>query len=247
MKILTVVGARPQFIKAALLSEAIRKTGKSGRIREVFVNTGQHYDFGMAQRFFEELSIPEPDYDLKVGPMSPVTQTSEIMRRLEKILGKEKPDMVLVYGDTNSTLAGALTAVRRGIPVAHVEAGLRSFDKAMPEEVNRVMTDHISSFLFCPTAGAVNNLRKENVTRGVYNTGDIMYELAMKMDKTASRKSKIMGEVGVCPGEYILATIHRQSNTDDPANLKAIVSAFLRIKGTIVLPVHPRTKKMLKK
>lgn len=247
MKIATVVGARPQFIKAALLSEAMRKKYNGyRRIREVLVNTGQHYDYNMSKKFFNELNIPQPAYNLRVGSGSKVTQITLMMQRIGNVLKKEKPDAVLVYGDTNSTLAGALVAGRLHIPLCHVEAGLRSYDKSMPEEMNRVLTDHLSTVLFCPTRQAVKNLKKENISKGVYNVGDIMYELALKMSAIASKKSNILKRADLKRRQYILATVHRESNTDIKQNLSSIVNAFCRIKDTIVFPVHPRTKKMLK-
>lgn len=247
MKIVTIIGARPQFIKAALISGNIRNNRDyRKRIKEVLVNTGQHYDYNMSKSFFNELDIPRPAYDLNVGSAPHVAQVAAMMLGIDGILKKEKPDAVLVYGDTNSTLAGALTAARSKIPVYHVEAGLRSYDKSMPEETNRVLTDHVSSILFCPTRQAVENLEKENIREGVYNVGDIMYELAIDMSKTASKRSGIMKRLGLKKKGYILATIHRESNTDIKSNLSSIAAALRRIDTDIVFPVHPRTKKMLK-
>lgn len=243
MKIATIVGARPQFIKAALVSKAF----KGGGIKEVLINTGQHYDYNMSKQFFLDLKMSDPAYDLGVGSMFPVEQTAAIMQKLAPVFARERPDMVLVYGDTNSTLAGAVTAARMKIPIAHVEAGLRSYDMCMPEEVNRVITDRLSTVLFCPTKGSVENLEKEGITQGVHEVGDIMYELAMEMAAVAEKRSKVLAEHGLEPGRYILATIHREANTDSAARLTSIVRGLCGIKGTVVLPLHPRTRKMLKK
>ena len=241
MKILTVVGARPQFIKAVLVSREIRKKHK-----EVLVHTGQHYDHELSDIFFEELDIPEPDYNLGIGSDTQAVQTGKMMIAIEKLLFDERPDWVLVYGDTNSTLAGALAAVKIHIPVAHVEAGPRMFDKNIPEEVNRVLTDRISSLLFAPTQTSVDNLKKEGITKGVYLTGDIMLDSFLQFSKVAERNSKIISGLKLNKKEYLLATIHRAGNTDNKQNLKNIVSAFLSIDNRIVFPVHPRTEKYLK-
>ena len=248
MKLVTIIGARPQFIKAALISERIRKSsGKSKKITEVLINTGQHYDYNMSKKFFEELDIPEPDYDLNVGSGPYARQMAKMMEGIEAVLKKEKPGAVMVYGDTNSTLAGALVAAKLNIKLCHVEAGLRSYDKSMPEEINRLITDNLSAVLFCPTERAAKNLRKENIRKGVYDVGDIMYELAMKMEKAASERSDILKKLGIRPNGYILATVHRQASTDIRSNLRSIVTAFCRIKSILVFPVHPRTQKMLKR
>ncbi len=243
MKIITVVGARPQFIKAALVSRAMKKAG----IREVLVNTGQHYDYEMSRKMFEDLDMDDPTYDLGIGSMNQVEQVSTMMMKLVPIIIKEKPDVILVYGDTNSTLAGALAATKMKIDLAHVEAGLRSFDWNMQEEINRILTDRVSSTLFCPTIGAVRNLKKEGISGGVHNVGDIMYELSMKMADVASRKSAILDELEVRAGRYVLVTVHRAENTDFPARLTSIVRGISGIKDTIVFPLHPRTRKMLEK
>ncbi len=248
MKLATIIGARPQFIKAALISRYIRKNRCFGKnVKEVLINTGQHYDYNMSRRFFEELDIPRPEYNLRVGPAPKIIQITEMMRRAERVLKKERPDAVLVYGDTNTTLAGALIAASFNIPIFHIEAGLRSYDRSMPEEVNRVLTDHLSEMLFCPTRQAVENLKKEGITKGVYLTGDMMYELALKMSRISSKKSNVLKRLELKKKGYILATIHRESNTDIKQNLTSIVNAFRRIKGTVVFPVHPRTTKMLKR
>ena len=240
MKIASIVGARPNFIKCAPLSKEIRK-----EFNEVIIHTGQHYDYEMNKVFFDELKIPEPDYHLGVGSGTHGEQTGEMLKRTEEVLIKEKPDLVLVFGDTNSTLAGALAASKLHIKVAHVEAGLRSYDKRMPEEINRVLTDHCSDLLFCPTETAVRNLKGEGVTNGVYLTGDVMVDALKENIEIAERKSKILDELDLKPKEYCLATVHRAENTDDFERLKNIVDAFYEI-GNLVFPCHPRTEKFLK-
>ena len=241
MKIVSVVGARPQFIKCAPVSRTIRKQHE-----EILVHTGQHYDPEMSDVFFEELDIPRPDYNLGIGSGTQGEQTGKMIIEIEKVLLKEKPDLVLVYGDTNSTLAGALAASKLHIKVAHVEAGLRSFDRAMPEEINRVMTDHISNILFCPTDTAVMNLKNEGITEGVYNVGDVMVDALKYNQKIAEEKSTILQDLNLNPKEFLLATVHRASNTDNKENLSSIVEAFSDSKETIVFPIHPRTRKCLK-
>lgn len=240
MKILSVVGARPQFIKAAPLSKKIRKYFK-----EILVHTGQHYDYGMSPLFFEELDLPEPDYNLGVGSGGHGEQTGKMLIGLERVLSKEKPELVLVYGDTNSTLAGALAAAKSCIPLAHVEAGLRSFNKKMPEEINRVLTDQVSDLLFCPTAAAVQNLKKEGITEGVFNTGDVMYDALLANRDVADRKSQILKTLNLRPKTYLFATTHRAENTDKKENLMSILEAFGESGETIVFPTHPRTKKAI--
>jgi UDP-N-acetylglucosamine 2-epimerase len=241
MKIVTIVGARPQFIKAVLVSKELRKKHK-----EVLVHTGQHYDRELSDIFFDELDIPEPDYNLGIGSDSHAVQTGKMMMAIEEVLLKEKPSWVLVYGDTNSTLAGALASVKIHIPVAHVEAGPRMFDKNIPEEVNRILTDHVSSLLFAPTQTAVDNLRKEGITEGVRLTGDIMLDSFLYFSSVAERKSKILSQLRLKRKGYLLATVHRAGNTDDKQNLKSIVDAFLSVDDRVVFPVHPRTEKYLK-
>lgn len=238
MKILTVVGARPQFIKAAAVSNIIRS-----KFNEVLVHTGQHYDENMSKIFFEQLNIPKPDYNLGIGSGSHGKQTGLMLIKLEEIYLKEKPDLVLVYGDTNSTLAGALAASKLLIPVAHVEAGLRSFDMNMPEEQNRILTDHIASILFPPTNTAVVNLRKEGIIKNVYNVGDVMFDAIIDFKKLAEEKSSIIHELDLNNRKYILATIHRAENTNNIQRLKNIISALNDCDRQIVLPLHPRTKK----
>ena len=241
MKIATVVGARPQFIKMAPVSREFKKAG----IEEVVIHTGQHYDYEMNRIFFEQLGIREPDYYLGVGSGTHGYQTGEMLKRIEEVLIRERPDVVLVYGDTNSTLAGALAAVKLHIKVAHVEAGLRSFDKRMPEEVNRVLTDHMSDYLFAPTETAVKNLHNEGIKSGIYLTGDVMYDALLHNIKIARERSRILTELGLKPKEYLLATVHRAENTDNRRNLGNIVSAFIESEELIVFPVHPRTRKYL--
>jgi len=248
MKVLTVVGARPQFIKASAVSKAIGEFNQhEGRehIKEVLVHTGQHYDYEMSKVFFEELDLREPDYYLSVGSGPHGWQTGEMLKRVEEVLLKEKPDLVMVYGDTNSTLAGALAAAKLHIPVAHVEAGLRSFNKRMPEEVNRVLTDHISTYLFCPTRTAVENLSREGIKEGVYLVGDVMCDVLLSNIERVRKKSKILEVLGIESGRYLLATIHRAENVDNPCNLKSIIEAFSLLEETIIFPVHPRTQKAL--
>lgn len=240
MKVITVLGARPQFIKAAPLSEALRK-----RHEEKIVHTGQHYDYQMSDVFFEELGIPKPDYFLGVGSKQHGAQTGEMLTGVEEVLLKEKPDWVLVYGDTNSTLAGALAAAKLHIPIAHVEAGLRSYNRQMPEEVNRVLTDHISTLMFCPTDQAVKNLSLEGLTQGVVRTGDVMADALYYHARRAEERS-MLENFRYPKKSYLLATVHRAENTDNPSRLQGIMNAFARIDGQIVLPLHPRTKKLVK-
>lgn len=240
MKIITVIGARPQFIKAAAVSNILRKEHQ-----EIIVHTGQHYDENMSNVFFKELNIPKPDYNLEVGSGNHGMQTGTMIINLEKIYLKEKPDIVLVYGDTNSTLAGALTASKLLIPVAHVEAGLRSFNMDMPEEQNRILTDHISNLLFAPTETATNNLHNEGIHKNVYNVGDVMYDAVLYFKKIAKEKSMLLNELNLKKNEYILTTIHRAENTNDINRLKTIIEALNESKTKIVLPLHPRTKKYI--
>lgn len=250
MKILTVVGARPQFIKAAAVSRVIRN-----EISEVLVHTGQHYDNNMSDIFFRELSIPKPDYNLGVGSGSHARQTAEMLIRLEEIMSSEKPDYVMLYGDTNSTLAGALAAVKIHIPIVHVEAGLRSFNMQMPEEVNRILTDRVSDVLLCPTDTAVKNLENEGITRNVFDIGDVMCDAVhYYADGFAeSDLHKCVGglvpivDTGVKIGkEWYLATIHRAENTDDINKIERILGAFERLDAPVIFPVHPRTKSFVR-
>lgn len=246
-KIATIIGARPQFIKASVVSKKLRETGFS----EIIIHTGQHYDVNMSDVFFKELNIPDPDYHLGAGSGSHGEMTGRMLSEIEKVLLKEKPDMVIVYGDTNTTIAGALSAAKLHIPVAHVEAGLRSFNRRMPEEINRVLTDHIAEYLFVPTERAVKNLENEGITKGVHNVGDVMFDVALEVkDIAGSRQDKILSKYGLSAGEFVLTTIHRADNTDIKENLHAIWDAlnFLAQGGLkIFFPVHPRTRNYLKK
>jgi UDP-GlcNAc3NAcA epimerase len=244
IKIATIVGARPQFIKAAVVSKAIKK---AGNLSEVMIHTGQHYDARMSTCFFEELEIPEPQYSLSVGSGMHGYQTGEMMKRIEPVLIKEKPEAVVVYGDTNTTLAGAIVAAKLHIPVAHIEAGLRSCDKTMPEEINRITTDHVSSLLFCPTKTAMNNLKSEGIRSGIYKSGDVMYDVAIQYGESAARNSKIMETTNIGPSQYILATVHRAENTDEMPRMTKIMEALNEIAGDVdvIMPLHPRTGKVI--
>ena len=241
-KIVHIVGARPQFVKMALVAEAARSFRS---LRSRIIHTGQHYDANMSDVFFRELRIPKPDYNLGVGSGSHIEQIAAMMQRLESVLLKEEPDIVFVYGDTNSTLAGMLACIRLNIPLAHVEAGLRSYNRSMPEETNRVMTDRVSSILFCPTRTAVANLRREGVTKGVFLVADVMLDMLAKYAKTAGRKSKMLARLKQIKGGYYLATVHRVANTDDMGRLKRLMKVFGKLDKQVVFPVHPRTKKAI--
>jgi len=239
MKIVTIVGARPQFIKAAVLSRELRKEHT-----EILVHTGQHYDQNMSDVFFKELGIPAPDYHLGVGSGPHGKQTSEMLAAIEQVLLNEKPDWVMVYGDTNSTLAGALAASKLHIRVAHVEAGLRSFNRLMPEETNRVLTDHVSDLLLCPTQTAIDNLGKEGITQGVHLVGDVMYDALMWAAEQGNGNA-LLDQLGVAPKKYLLATVHRAENTDNPERLSGILEAFNHLEEPLIWPVHPRTRQKL--
>lgn len=239
MKIVSIVGARPQFIKASAMFKEIRKN-----YEDVLVHTGQHYDYGMSKVFFDQLGIPEPNYNLGVGSGNQGEQTGKMLTKIEEVLLNEKPDFVLVYGDTNSTIAGALASVKLHIPVGHVEAGLRSFDKKMPEEINRILTDHASDFLFAPTKTAIYNLKQESITKGVYLTGDVMYDTLLHNLKIAE-ESKILEKFDIVSKGYILTTIHRQSNTDNAESLSEIIETLSVIDEKVIFPIHPRTVKFI--
>ncbi|MEM2110110.1 MAG: UDP-N-acetylglucosamine 2-epimerase (non-hydrolyzing) [Candidatus Odinarchaeota archaeon] len=241
MRIASIVGARPNFIKLAPL---FKELGKS--FSQLIIHTGQHYDYEMDKIFFDELNIPDPDYHLGVGSGSHGYQVGEIVKRTEEVLFKEKPDLVIVYGDTNSTLGGALASRKSGIRTAHVEAGLRCFDKEMPEEINRVLTDHCSDILFCPTKLSVLNLKKEGIKNNVFKVGDVMVDSIKENLKLAEQKSHILEELHLSSKSYILATLHRAENTDHPERLKSIIEAFKKIPNLVFI-CHPRTRKILEK
>lgn len=261
IRLLTVIGARPQIIKAAAISRTV-KNHFTGQIEEIILHTGQHYDANMSQVFFDELGIPQPDYNLGVGSGSHGVQTAKMISGIEEVLTSEQFDGIILYGDTNSTLAGAVAASKIHIPVFHIEAGLRSFNMTMPEEVNRIVCDQLSSICFSPTQTGIDNLKREGFFespakfkngkgRLVVNSGDVMYDNSMYFASLAEQKSDILSRLGVKPGEFILTTIHRPNNTDDPSRLTAIISSLLSITErddiTLVLPLHPRTKNLLDK
>ncbi len=241
--IFTVVGARPQFIKAAAVSRALAAAG----LREVIAHTGQHFDASMSGVFFTELEIPEPAYNLGVHSAGHGAMTGRMLEKLEAAMIVEKPDVVLVYGDTNSTVAGALAAAKLHIPVAHVEAGLRSFNKRMPEELNRIVTDHLSTQLYCPTQAAAANLSREGIHAGVHAVGDVMYDMCLASAVRAEERSTILGRLELAPGSYAVATIHRAENTSDAAQFARVIdwlSGQAR-ERPIVMPIHPRTAKLV--
>jgi UDP-GlcNAc3NAcA epimerase len=245
-KILTIVGARPQFIKAAAVSRVIRDCYSSS-LEETLVHTGQHFDHNMSEVFFEELGIPAPRHNLSISGGSHGAMTGRMLAGLEEVMLQERPDWVLIYGDTNSTLAGALAAVKLHIPIVHVEAGLRSFNNRMPEEINRIMADRVSTLLLCPTETAVKNLSAEGITKGVSNVGDVMFDVSLHFRELAHQKSHILSTMDLERGNYVLATCHRAENTDDPARLQQIVAGLGAISRStpIVLPLHPRTRQIL--
>ena len=258
MKLVTIIGARPQIIKAAALSRAIRNHYVD-RIQEVIVHTGQHYDDNMSQVFFDELQIPRPDYNLHVGSASHGVQTARMTEGIEALLIKEQPDFIVLYGDTNSTLAGAVAAAKIHVPIVHIEAGLRSFNKSMPEEINRIVCDHCSTLLFTPTKAGLDNLRHEgfpidndgpyNIDNPkVYHCGDIMYDNSLHFANIAEKKTDIIQRLELDGKPFILATIHRDNNTDHPERLSAIFKALIQLSQEcqIILPLHPRTAKLLK-
>ena len=246
MKILTVLGARPQFIKSATVSRACQAAG----ITEIIVHTGQHFDKNMSDVFFKEMEIPPPHYNLEINCLGHGAMTGRMLERIEEVLVKEKPDYVLVYGDTNSTLAGAMAAAKLHIPVAHIEAGLRSFDMNMPEEINRILTDRISKFLFCPTETAVRNLIKEgfhDFDCKIEQPGDVMYDAVLFYREKAAQASTILSTQSLTINGFVLATLHRAENTDDPQRLRSICEALNKIHESlpVILPLHPRTKMYL--
>lgn len=236
MKVLTVVGARPQFIKAFAVSRVLRESHE-----EVLVHTGQHYDDELSAVFFEELGIPAPDINLGAGSSSHARQTATMLAALEEPIETEQPDVVLTYGDTNSTLAAALATAKLTPPLAHVEAGLRAYDRSIPEEVNRVLTDHVSDILLAPTETAVRNLEREGITEGVHNIGDVMYDAIRWARNRVETNDEPLNRLGVKDGDYVLATVHRQRNTDDAVRLETIMTALIESSREVVLPAHPRT------
>lgn len=241
--IFTVLGARPQFIKAAPVSRALAKEGMT----EVIAHTGQHFDALMSDVFFDELDIPKPTYNLEVNSLGHAAMTGRMLEKLEEAMLAERPDIVLIYGDTNSTVAGALAGAKLNIPVAHVEAGLRSFNRRMPEEINRVVADHVSTLLFCPTETAIRNLATEGITRGVHAVGDVMFDTTLAAVKRAEGRSTIIETHGLKPGGYAVATIHRAENTDDPERFRQVMAWLEEAarERPVVMPVHPRTRKLL--
>ncbi|WP_111709254.1 non-hydrolyzing UDP-N-acetylglucosamine 2-epimerase [Lutibacter citreus] len=248
-KIVTILGARPQFVKAAVLSRVIKK---HDNVEEIIIHTGQHYDTNMSAIFFEEMNIPKPKYNLAINRLSHGAMTGQMLTEIEKVLEIEKPELVVVYGDTNSTLAGALAAKKMHIKVAHVEAGLRSFNMKMPEEINRILTDRISDILLCPTDTAIDNLQLEgfqNIPSKIVKCGDIMKDAVEFYSETSKEKSSIISNLNLQYNEFVLATIHRQENTDDINSLKSIFEGLEKINNTkqVIIPLHPRTKAILKK
>lgn len=248
MKLISIVGARPQIIKAAAVSRAIAEYNNrhsEHTIVEIVVHTGQHYDHNMSQVFFEQLDIPQPDYNLAVGSSSHGEQTGKMLQKIEDVLIKEEPDWCFVYGDTNSTLAGVLAAVKLHIPIAHIEAGLRSFNRRMPEEINRIVADHVSNYLFCPTTTAVDNLANEGITVGVYQVGDVMYDCFLfYLEQSKATENRTLERLDIRPKSYYLGTMHRPENTDDDQRLTNISEALNEIATAdcpVILPLHPRT------
>jgi UDP-GlcNAc3NAcA epimerase len=249
MKIITVIGARPQFVKAAVVSRALMN---ANNIEEILVHTGQHFDKNMSEIFFEEMKIPKPQYNLHINGLSHGAMTGQMLQGVEDLCINEKPDYVLVYGDTNSTIAGALAAKKLGIGVIHIEAGLRSFNRSMPEEINRILTDSISDILFCPTDTAIFNLNNEGISDGivkVIKNGDVMQDAAMYYADKSEDRSTIMRQLGLRSNDFVLATLHRQENTDDINSLKAIIRAFNHIAKEVklIIPLHPRTRKIIER
>lgn len=241
MKVVSVVGARPQFIKAAAVSRELR-----ARHQEILVHTGQHYDYEMSGIFFDGLEVPAPDVNLGVGSGPHGRQTGAMLGGIEEVLLRERPDWLLIYGDTNSTLAGAMAASKLSLPIAHVEAGLRSFNRRMPEEINRVVADHLSNLLFCPSDTAVKNLMAEGVSRGVHLVGDVMLDvLHWARQRVETNPPEILDRLGVKEKSYVLATVHRSENTDHPARLSGILKAFNALDESVVFPVHPRTRRVI--
>jgi UDP-GlcNAc3NAcA epimerase len=246
LKLLTVVGARPQFIKAAAVSRVIT-SHYSGDIDERIIHTGQHFDDNMSKVFFDDLEIPFPHHNLAISSGHHGAMTGKMLEAIEGVLLKIKPDCVLVYGDTNSTLAGALAAAKLHIPIAHIEAGLRSFNMRMPEEINRILSDRLASQLFCPTQTAVDNLAAEGIVQGVHNVGDVMYDVSLFYRDMAKSTSNVMADLKVLSKSFVLATCHRAENTDDPTRLEKILTALTHVatKIPVIFPMHPRTRKLI--
>jgi UDP-GlcNAc3NAcA epimerase len=240
MRVLTVIGNRPQFVKAAAVSYRLREDA-----REVLVHTGQHYDDELSRVFFDELELPRPDHHLDLGGGTNTEQTARMLAALAPLIADERPDVLLVYGDTNSTLAGALAGAQLGVPVAHVEAGMRSYDRTMPEELNRVVADHASSLLLCSSERAAETLRGEQVAGEVVVVGDVMVDVAQLLAPRARARTEALEHAGVAPGGYLLATAHRAGNVDDPERLARLVDVLLAVPGPVVLPLHPRTRARL--
>ena len=242
MRVLSVVGNRPQFVKSAPLSEALARRG----VEEIVLHTGQHYDHELSAVFFEELGLPPPRHRLEAGSGTHAEQTARMLPGIERAVVAERPDAVVVYGDTNSTLAGALAAVKVHVPVAHVEAGLRAFDLSMPEEVNRIVVDAVSTLLFCPTDVAVANLRREGRLDGIHQVGDVMYDACLRLTPVARERSSVLTDAGVEPGRYVLATVHREANVE-PAPLRSVIEGISRLDEPVVFPAHPRTSATLER
>jgi UDP-GlcNAc3NAcA epimerase len=240
LRIATIIGNRPQFVKAAAVSRLLRS-----RHEELIVHTGQHYDDELSQIFFDELELPPPDRELDAGTGSNTEQTARILARLEPVLTELRPDLALVYGDTNSTLAGALASAQAGFPVGHVEAGMRSFDRTMPEELNRVLTDHASDLLLCSTKTALDNLVRESARGARHLVGDVMADVSLAFRDIAAERSTILGDLGLEPGSYLVVTAHRAGTVDQPGRLEQLVELLLALPGTVVLPLHPRTRARL--
>lgn len=238
MRLISIVGARPQFVKLAVVSAALRQQHE-----EVIIHTGQHYDYNMSAQFFSELAIPEPDYHLAVGSGPHGAQSARMIESIEQVLLREQPDWVIVYGDTNSTLAGALAAAKLQIAVAHVEAGLRSYNRSMPEEINRVVTDHLADLLFCPTETARRQAKSEGITRGVEVVGDVMYDLLLRvLPELDACAETLLPALDVRAGAYALVTLHRAANTDDPQTMRQLAEAINRLEMPVIFPIHPRTR-----
>jgi UDP-N-acetylglucosamine 2-epimerase len=240
MKVLSIVGARPEFVQSAPVTRELRRAHE-----EILVHTGQHYDYLMSRVFFRDLGIPQPDYDLGVGSGSHGKQTGEMLAGLETVIVKERPDWVVIRGDTNSTLAGALAASKLNVPIAHIEAGARSFNRTMPEEINRVVADQVANLCFCISPSAVGNLAAEGISRGVHYVGDVMYDALLNALPVAIKKSQIQQSLELLPQTYVLATVHRAANTDNADNLRAIIGALNAANETVVFPIHPRTRKAI--